>query len=259
MLAQVLIYDRIRSLRCNLRPIKRQILWTTSIIALFTVAVTAPLVQTLARRGMLHSALNDKPDSCIWSLSFVVAAVMVARSPASAIAIMKELKAKGPLTNSMLGITVVCDVVVLTPVGFFFYAAADAIHEASEERLPVALSLTDIGEAVSTTLLAIIMINQLVGPLLQRPALMKAQEHNEGRGDRSGGHGGASVDADVDVRPVSSEGSGGAANHAAGAIHVDDLDGPGPYRDRDRELERDAGQVQLEMPVRGRRHDCYIN
>ena len=38
---------------------------------------------------------------------------MVARSPASAIAVIKEMRAKGPFTSTLLGVTVLCDVAVL--------------------------------------------------------------------------------------------------------------------------------------------------
>ena len=51
--------------------------------------------------------------SCAFTISLVAGSIMVARSPASAIAVVRELKAKGPATSIMLGVTVVGDVVVL--------------------------------------------------------------------------------------------------------------------------------------------------
>ena len=45
--------------------------------------------------------------------SLMVGAIMVARSPSSAIAIVNELKAKGPFTKTALGVTVIMDVVVI--------------------------------------------------------------------------------------------------------------------------------------------------
>jgi len=45
-------------------------------------------------------------------------AILVARSPSSAIAIVNELRAKGPFTQTVLGVTVIMDVVVITLFAF---------------------------------------------------------------------------------------------------------------------------------------------
>jgi hypothetical protein len=52
-------------------------------------------------------------SGCMTGIAMLVGAIMTARSPASAIAIVKELRAKGPFTRCFLGVTVVSDVVVL--------------------------------------------------------------------------------------------------------------------------------------------------
>ena len=43
----------------------------------------------------------------------MAAAILVARSPSSAIAIVNELRARGPYTKTALGVTVVMDAVVI--------------------------------------------------------------------------------------------------------------------------------------------------
>ena len=43
--------------------------------------------------------------------------IAVARSPASALAVIKELRADGPFTQTVLGVTMVSDVVVRKPSG----------------------------------------------------------------------------------------------------------------------------------------------
>lgn len=53
------------------------------------------------------------PSGCLTGIAMLIGAIMTARSPASAIAIVKELRAKGPFTRCFLGVTVVSDVVVL--------------------------------------------------------------------------------------------------------------------------------------------------
>jgi Kef-type K+ transport system membrane component KefB len=50
----------------------------------------------------------------VFSISLLVGVILVARSPSAAIAIINELKAKGPFTQTVLGVTVLMDVVVIT-------------------------------------------------------------------------------------------------------------------------------------------------
>ncbi|WP_022667687.1 cation:proton antiporter [Desulfospira joergensenii] len=47
------------------------------------------------------------------SVSLLAGAILVARSPSSAIAIANELRAKGPFTQTVLGVTVIMDVIVI--------------------------------------------------------------------------------------------------------------------------------------------------
>ncbi|MDI6687028.1 MAG: cation:proton antiporter [Desulfobacterales bacterium] len=48
------------------------------------------------------------------AVSILAGAVLVARSPSSAIAVVNELRAMGPFTQTVLGVTVIMDVVVIT-------------------------------------------------------------------------------------------------------------------------------------------------
>ncbi|RLD07769.1 MAG: potassium transporter TrkA [Chloroflexi bacterium] len=52
------------------------------------------------------------------AISVLAGAILVARSPSSAIAIVNELRAKGPFTQTMLGVTVIMDVVVIILFAF---------------------------------------------------------------------------------------------------------------------------------------------
>ena len=47
------------------------------------------------------------------SVSMITAAIFVARSPASAIAVINELRAKGPFVQTVMGVTVVKDFLVI--------------------------------------------------------------------------------------------------------------------------------------------------
>ncbi|MDY6973662.1 MAG: cation:proton antiporter, partial [Thermodesulfobacteriota bacterium] len=54
------------------------------------------------------------PETGRMSVSIIAGAILVARSPSSAIAVVNELRAIGPFTQTVLGITVIMDVVVIT-------------------------------------------------------------------------------------------------------------------------------------------------
>lgn len=58
--------------------------------------------------------LKKMPPIHIAAISIMAGAILVARSPSSAIAVVNELRAKGPFTKTALGVTVVMDVVVIT-------------------------------------------------------------------------------------------------------------------------------------------------
>lgn len=57
--------------------------------------------------------LKDLNTGCQVNIALLTGAVMIARSPSSALAIFCELKANGPITLTSLGVTVVSDVVLL--------------------------------------------------------------------------------------------------------------------------------------------------
>ncbi len=60
------------------------------------------------------------------AVSLLAATILVARSPSSAIAIINELRAKGPFTKTILGVTVIKDVVIIFLFAFNVQVA-DAI------------------------------------------------------------------------------------------------------------------------------------
>ena len=69
-------------------------------IALFLMSEAVPFMQPFSITGRL-------------AIATLAAAILVARSPSSAIAIVNELRARGPFTQTVLGVTVVMDFVVI--------------------------------------------------------------------------------------------------------------------------------------------------
>jgi hypothetical protein len=63
--------------------------------------VCTALIMGLAEAGLVPF-LSELPLGCRGSVATIAASIMVARSPASAIAVVKELKAKGTFTSTLL-------------------------------------------------------------------------------------------------------------------------------------------------------------
>ncbi len=79
----------------------------------FLLADFIPFMQTMPLTGRI-------------AVSFLAGAILVARSPSSAIAIVNELRAKGPFTQTVLGVTMITDMVVIFLFAFTS-SAADAL------------------------------------------------------------------------------------------------------------------------------------
>jgi Trk K+ transport system NAD-binding subunit/NhaP-type Na+/H+ or K+/H+ antiporter len=93
-----------------------------------------------------------------FAVALIMASILVARSPSSAIAIIQELRAKGPYTQITLGVTIISDVLVIF---LFAFAAsiADAIFEGSGLDLAfIALLLLEL----ALSLLAGYLVGQLL-------------------------------------------------------------------------------------------------
>jgi Kef-type K+ transport system membrane component KefB/Trk K+ transport system NAD-binding subunit len=70
--------------------------------------------------------INEMPLSGRIAVSLLAGSILVARSPSSAIAVIKELRAKGPFTQTALGVTVIMDGVVIV-IFAINYSIADAM------------------------------------------------------------------------------------------------------------------------------------
>ncbi|MFH2047529.1 MAG: PTS sugar transporter subunit IIA [Pseudomonadota bacterium] len=58
--------------------------------------------------------MREMPVAGRLAVSILAGAILVTRSPSSAIAIVNELRAKGPFTQTVLGVTMILDIVVIT-------------------------------------------------------------------------------------------------------------------------------------------------
>ena len=79
-------------------------------LAVFFLAEYIPFMATMPSAGK-------------WAVAMLAGTIFVASSPASAIAIINELRAKGPFTQSALGVTVVKDIMVVVLFSIVFSIA----------------------------------------------------------------------------------------------------------------------------------------
>lgn len=94
----------------DLRSRLHSIAWNTFGQLVVTFIMSAIVIYLLAESipFMASKSINIKI-----AVSILMATIFVARSPSSAIAIIHELRAKGPFTQTVMGVTVVKDVLVI--------------------------------------------------------------------------------------------------------------------------------------------------
>jgi len=96
----------IKELKGRLRTIRWVVIglvvstFTFGTLAVFMLSEFIPFMRTMPVAGRL-------------AVSILAGAILVARSPSSAIAVVHELRAKGPFTKTVLGVTVIMDAVVI--------------------------------------------------------------------------------------------------------------------------------------------------
>ena len=141
----------------ELRSLFRKIAFITGFNALFTYVICILFIYGLAAGGLV-SWMEPYLGGCAIGISMIAASIMVARSPASAIAVVRELRAKGPVTSTMLGVTVVGDVVVLI---LFTLSASIALAQCSGNGFEGGAFLITI-----VTLIVAVGLGYLLGGLL---------------------------------------------------------------------------------------------
>ncbi len=92
----------------------KSITWVTASLVTVTFTFTSLAILFLST---YIPFMQDMSMGLKVAVAILGGAVMVARSPSSAIAIVNELRAKGPFTKTALGVTVIMDVVVILLFG----------------------------------------------------------------------------------------------------------------------------------------------
>lgn len=101
---------------------------------------------------------QNLPTSARVAVAILAAAILVARSPSSAIAIVNELRARGTFTKTLIGVTVVMDVIVV--VLFAITAAVAGLILTGESFSPIFILL------LAFELLISVALGYIIGKLI---------------------------------------------------------------------------------------------
>lgn len=139
----------------ELRNLFKKIFFLTACSALLTFLLATAVVYGL---GMLLPFWDGLTPSCKGSVASITAAIMASNSPASTIAITKEMKAKGTFTSSVLGVTVLGDVFVIL---LFSLTTSLARTTCNGEEFSGVTLLVSLG-----TMAASVVIGYIIGRIL---------------------------------------------------------------------------------------------
>lgn len=128
--------------------------WITLGLVVFTFTLGASVV-FFVLKTYIPFMQNMSPASAV-AVSALISVILVARSPSSAIAVINELRAKGPFTQTTLGVTVVMDVVVI-----FLFAITVSVAD---------VLLSNFGFEASTIILLLgeMLLSLAIGYLIGR-------------------------------------------------------------------------------------------
>jgi Kef-type K+ transport system membrane component KefB len=128
-----------------------------TVAQILIIGLGAASVVYLARD--LFPFLRDEPTSVVVAVAMLFGVVAVAKSPATTIAVITELKARGQVTDTVLGVSVLKDVVILLLVAVILPAATVLV------RPDVGFDFAQLRE-ISFDIAQALTIGVLVGTLI---------------------------------------------------------------------------------------------
>ncbi len=125
----------------EMRGRMKSIRWMTAGQLVFTFIFGSILVYLLSD---YIPYMKDQPALYSVAISLLTATIFVTRSPASAIAVINELRAKGPFTQTLLGVTVVKDFLVIILFGVALSFAESIFNNTSFNLISVSFILIEL-------------------------------------------------------------------------------------------------------------------
>ncbi len=153
----------------ELAPRKRAIGATVGGILIFGYFVLATAIYLLAPFISFTADFESGPRL---ALALLGAAVLLALSPPSAIAVIKEVQARGRFTRTVLGVTVLMDVVIIVLFALITSLATPLLESANLDISFIGVVLVDLTSALTIGLATGFIISWLLGRPL--PAWLKA-------------------------------------------------------------------------------------
>jgi len=152
-------------LRSRLKSIK----WMTIGQLVITFVLTSIAVFFLADKIPFMTEMNTASKIAV---SILFGTIFVARSPSSAIAVINEMRANGPFTKTVMGVTVLKDVLVIILFAISFSIAKALINGEEMGISFIAVLLTELIISFS--------IGYLIGKVLELPFLLKTNSKIKG-------------------------------------------------------------------------------
>jgi len=129
----------------ELRHRVKSIAWNTFGQLVVTFVLGTIAVYFLAERIPF---MRDMPPAARAGVAILMATIFVARSPSSAIAVINELRAKGPFTQTAMGVTVLKDVFVILLFATCFSIASTLIHGLPFDLFSILLIIFELAMAI---------------------------------------------------------------------------------------------------------------
>jgi len=155
----------LNELRSRINSIK----WMTIGQLVITFVMSASVIYFVADQIPFMAVM---PPSHRLAIAVLFATIFVARSPSSAIAVINEMRANGPFTKTVMGVTVVKDVLVIILFAICLAIAKALINDESTDVLFFIILFLE--------LVASFALGYLLGKILQIPFLTKADTQLKG-------------------------------------------------------------------------------
>jgi len=155
----------LNELRSRIKSIK----WMTIGQLVITFFMSSVVIYFIAD---LIPFMAEMPSTHKIAVAVLFATIFVARSPSSAIAVINEMRANGPFTKTVMGVTVIKDVLVIILFAICLSIAKALIHDEPTDILFFIILLLELVMSFA--------FGFVVGKVLQFPFLTKADTKTKG-------------------------------------------------------------------------------
>jgi Kef-type K+ transport system membrane component KefB len=143
----------------KMRPIKKTLGWICFLLIVLEYLVGFGMVMAVRNTFEFLSAMDDSSQIAV---ALLAGALMIARSPSSALAIVRETSSKGRFTDIMLGVTILSDVAVLVIYNINTLIAEAVLSDATNGGMAIVYIFARLGLAGVVGFLLALLLNFLI-------------------------------------------------------------------------------------------------